>query len=122
MWANPRDPPLPRASPNVLLIERDRSCSSSGGAGKLPCLVRERPHKRSHRQCLLAGRRAVAGTPDDALEDRSEAKEIIGEVDRKIRARIESGARHIGVDICAARGDAQRVEVMPYERAHASTR
>ena len=43
---------------------------------------------------------------------RREAEEVVGQIDRQMRARVESGARHIDVDIRRARGDAEPAEIV----------
>ena len=71
---------------------------------------------------VRAGRGAVAHPAGDALQDRGEAEEIVGEIDRQMRPRIEAGARHIGVDIGRQRRNAERREIEPDQRAGAGAR
>ena len=94
----------------------------AGLAREFPALGRERPH-----QCGLGGSKgagggAVAHAAGDALHDRGEAEEIIGEIDRQMRPRIEPGARHIGIHVSRQRGNAERCEIEADQRAGAGFR
>ena len=89
IWASPRAPAaaerereglhLPRRTPRL--------------ARELPRLVGKRPHHLRLGGGVLAGRGAVAHAADDALQDRGDAEEIVGEIDGEMRPRIEPGAR-----------------------------
>src|SRR5579864_2308954 len=92
IWASPRAPPPPSASAKLLVraaVTRLRL------AGECPCPGGERTHHFGSRRRVGAGRGAVAHAADDALQDRGDAEEIIGRVDRHMRPRVEAGARHI---------------------------
>ena len=52
---------------------------------------------------MLAGRGAVAHAAGDALQDRGDAEEIVGEIGAQMRARIEAAtAAFNGPDVSAA--------------------
>ena len=108
-----RAPPAPRYA-RARARRRRRaqarsSCSSRARLRReLPRLDRKRPHQRRHGGGVLARRGAVAHAPDDALQDRGQAEEIVGEIDRQMRPRVEAGARDVSVDIVRARRDAER--------------
>ena len=101
--ASPRAPPPPSAKRKGLHAPACR--------GELPAFGGERPHQFGLGRGECAGRGAVAHASGDALHDRGEAEEIIGEINRQMRPRIEAGARHVGIDIglqateCRARQD-----------------
>src|SRR5262252_9445201 len=96
MWASPRAPPPPSARAKLFVIARPPRAQT-------PRPYRERAHQRRHGGGVLARCRAVAHAADDALEDRRQAEEIVGEIDRQMRARVEPGTRHIGLHIGRAR-------------------
>ena len=62
----------------------------------LPCefpgLLRQRTDHLGLRRRKLGRGGAVAHAADDALQDRGEAEEVVGRVDREIGPRIEAGA------------------------------
>ena len=51
--------------------------------------------------------------------DRGEAEEVIREIDVHMRPRVETGARHVGVDIVAHRRNAERLQIHPDQRSGA---
>src|SRR6266700_6343321 len=79
--------------------------------GGRPRRLRQRPHQLRARRRVLAGGRAVAHPPDDALQDRGDPDEIIGHVLLQIRSRVEPGALDVAIDIGVARGNAERGEI-----------
>ena len=84
----PRAPPPPSASANGLHFAPPRGRSAT----------RSRPAAAPSAPCaggVLAGRGAVAHAAGDALQDRGDAEEVVGEIDREMRPRIEPGARDV---------------------------
>ena len=88
-------------------------------AGERPGGRRQRPHHRRLGGGVCAGRGAVTHSPRDTLQDRGQAKKIIGKIDGQMRPRIETGPRHIEIDIGIKRRDAERPKVESHERTGA---
>ena len=118
MCASPRAPPAPSASAKVFMC----GAPARPPRGELPGRRGERPHHLRAGGRVLVGRGAVAHAPDDALQDRGEAEEIVGRVDVEVRPRIEAGARDVGFDVLAHRRNAERSQVEPDQRADARAR
>src|SRR5262249_26032984 len=113
-----------RSNVSQRLLAPPRPSPRGGGlrpcaAGKLPALGGQRPHQGRLGGGNRAGSGAVTNAADDALQDRGDAEEVVGGIDRKVGAGIEAGTFHIGVHISIERGNAQRREVKPDQRAGA---
>src|SRR6266542_2842690 len=106
MWASPRAPPPPSASASVLGLWAEAT-------------VRRPPARTPTPPAPAAA--PAARAPDDALQDRGDAEEIVGHVGRQMRARIEPGALDVAIDIGVARGNAERGEILPAQRGGTGT-
>src|SRR5205807_6163868 len=115
IWASPRAPPLPSASAKLFMANH----SQRRLAREFESLRRKRPHQFRFARGIGAGRGAIAHPSGDALHDRGQAKKIIGEVDRQMRPRVETGPRQIGRDIVVARRYAERSKIEADQRAGA---
>ena len=69
---------------------------------------------------MLAGGGAVPHPPGDALQDRGDAEEIVGEVDIEAGPWIEAGTRCISFDIALFGRNAERAEVVAGKRTGAA--
>ena len=112
IWASPRAPPPPKRERHGFhLAPASRAKRQAVSAsGRTICALAGG---------VLAGRGAVAHAAGDALQDRGDAEEIVGEIGRQMRPRIEPGARAIHLDVGRQRRNAERREIEADQRAGA---
>src|SRR3979409_1344551 len=103
IWPMPTPPPPPGARAQTL------SCGRL--LRELPSLGGERAHHGGHTGCILAGGGAVTHSPGNTLQEGRASKEVIRKVGCKMGAKIEPGARPIGLDFSRARRNAERTEI-----------
>ena len=111
MWARPRALPPPNARPMRGPVKRPPSWQRSS---------RSRPKARPvrHGRRMRIGGGPVAYPPGDALQDRRDPEEIIGEIDVEVIESRAPGAPAIVLNIASSERKA-RVVLMAFERADA---
>src|SRR5580692_3826849 len=119
MCASPRAPPPPSARAKVFIRV---AVLGSGLEREFPPLGGQWSDKIGLGRRKRAGRGSVANAAHYALQDRREAKEIVGGIDRQIRSRVEAGTLHVGVDVLHERWNAECGKVESDQRAGAGFR
>src|SRR5258708_16312011 len=99
--ARPRAPPAPSASAKVFTRYSLYGSFGARLAREAPGRGREGAHHQRTRGRIFIRRGAIAHASDDALQDRGETEEVVGEIDRQMWPRIEPGACDVSIDVVA---------------------